>query len=174
MSPARRLRKDGLAGQRRFSNLSGNLDRPGVVAVVSVSERDDRSGVGDALHARENPRRCERSLGPLILPAWHRNRWLPSSTPARSSCCRTTRLAGRPVLLAVSESQAASSGLRRVVSFLPIRPKRNTDGSERSVIHVGAIQKGHAAILMMRFEERGQLRHHRLVRGVAGVGRIRG
>jgi len=59
----RRLRKDGLPGQKRFSNLPGDLQRSSVI-VVAVTERDDKTTFGYALCPRENPRRCERSLGP--------------------------------------------------------------------------------------------------------------
>jgi hypothetical protein len=39
------------------------------MAIVPISEGNDKPGVGDAFHPRENPRRSERSLEPLIFPA---------------------------------------------------------------------------------------------------------
>ncbi len=109
------FRQHRVAGQQRLIDAFGDVDRPGVVTVVPVPESDDESRVRNSLHRRVNPFREERSRGPLSLPAWRRKVRLPRAARAASSCWRTIRPAGNPVLRAVSSSQAASSSVRRIV-----------------------------------------------------------
>jgi hypothetical protein len=66
--------QDGFASQERFRNSFCNLERPGVVEVVAIPKRNDKSCVRDSLHRREKPFREERLTGPLIFPASLRNR----------------------------------------------------------------------------------------------------
>jgi hypothetical protein len=66
----RRLREHGLTGQQRLSNLFRDVARPLVVPIVPPSKSDDKAGVSDTLHERENPFREETSTGPpVIAPA---------------------------------------------------------------------------------------------------------
>jgi hypothetical protein len=66
----RRLRVDGHTGQQRLSDFFGDVDRPLVVPIVPPSKSDDKAGVSDTLHERENPLREETSIGPpVIAPA---------------------------------------------------------------------------------------------------------
>lgn len=60
-----RFRQDWIAGKQRLGDLFCYFDRPGMVSVVPIAKSDDKSGVRDAFHPRENPRRCERSFAPL-------------------------------------------------------------------------------------------------------------
>ncbi len=55
-------------GSRR-SAIFLATSRPGVLPSSRLPKRYDKTCIGDALHPRENPRRCERSWRPLILPA---------------------------------------------------------------------------------------------------------
>lgn len=80
-----RLGEHGLAREQRLGQALSDLDRPVVVSVVSIRERDEKSGVGDALHERENPFRAERSFGPRTEPARRMKACLAFSALALSS-----------------------------------------------------------------------------------------
>jgi hypothetical protein len=84
------------------------------MAVATIAEGDDESGIGNSLHRRENPLREDRSGTPLIFPAWRRNRWFPFSDFALSNCWRMMRPTGKPVRRDTSFSQANSSSVRRI------------------------------------------------------------
>src|SRR5688572_12091122 len=68
-----RLREHRFTGEKRFGNLYGEFDGPGVMLIVAVGKCDEESGIGDSLHGREKPLRAERSLGPRTAPARRRN-----------------------------------------------------------------------------------------------------
>jgi hypothetical protein len=40
-----------------------------VMAIIAVAEGDDKAGVSNGFHCRENPLRVERSGAPAIFPA---------------------------------------------------------------------------------------------------------
>ena len=110
-----RLRQHGLAGDQLFGDLPGEIDCPGVVLVVAISECHKKTGVGDALHGFENPLRVERSGGPDTAPASRRNGcfWVRR---ALSNWSRTMPLRGTPAFLAAWSSHSArSSGNRTVI-----------------------------------------------------------
>ena len=63
------LRQNGLAGQQRFGNPTGDAHSPVVVSIVPIGKADEEPGIRNALHERENPLRLERSFGPRTVPA---------------------------------------------------------------------------------------------------------
>ena len=65
----RRLRENGLAREQGLREALSDTDRPLVMTVVAIGERDQEARVGDALHERVKPLRFERSFGPRTLPA---------------------------------------------------------------------------------------------------------
>jgi hypothetical protein len=64
-----RLSQDGLTGQERLRDTLGDSNRPPVVTVATICERNQEAGVGYPLHERAKPLRDERSLGPRTAPA---------------------------------------------------------------------------------------------------------
>ena len=58
-----------IAGKQRLCHLLRYANCPAMVLVSSVSERDEKTSVGDCLHFFENPFLIERSGGPSTLPA---------------------------------------------------------------------------------------------------------
>jgi len=96
-----------------------------MMAVLSVSERHQKSGVGNRLHLREKPFRVERSAGPATKPA-RRKKGRFSALLACSSCSRMMRPRGTPVSRAVCVSHSARSSGSLMVSVLLICPNCNT------------------------------------------------
>jgi hypothetical protein len=69
----RRLRQDGLAGEQRFGHALRHLNGPLMVAVITIGEPEEKSGIRDALHERRNPLRVDRSVAPRTTPARRMN-----------------------------------------------------------------------------------------------------
>ncbi len=63
------LGQDGFTGEKRFRHFLGNIDGPPVMAIRTITKRDDKTGIGNALHRPEYPVREDRSAGPAIVPA---------------------------------------------------------------------------------------------------------
>lgn len=63
------LRQNRFASQQRFGDPSGDAYSPVVVLIIPISEGDEKPGIRNALHERENPLRFERSFGPRTVPA---------------------------------------------------------------------------------------------------------
>jgi len=99
-----------------------------MMAVLSISERDQESGVGNRLHLREKPFRVERSAGPATKPA-RRKKGRFSALLACSSCSRMMRPRGTPVSRAVCVSHSARSSGSLTVSVLLICSNCNTSGA---------------------------------------------
>src|SRR5262245_38226698 len=117
------LRQNGLTGKQRLANPAGNVQSPVVVPVVPIGKTDEKTGIRNALHGRENPLRVERSLGPRTVPARRMKAWAPLLALAFSNWSRTTLPCDTPLLAAVVSSQAASSLLSRMVIVRPMRQK---------------------------------------------------
>ena len=103
-----------LTGKQRLGNLRSQMQRPLVVGIATINERDEKPGIGDAFQAREKPLRMDRPFGPFTLPARRINPWLAAVFRAFSNCSRTNLPFDTPDLAAVSSSQAASSSLTRI------------------------------------------------------------
>ena len=65
--------QDRLARQERFGNAGTYANRPTVVDVVAVGERDEKTSIGNALHVREKPFLVDSVRGPLAFPAKRMN-----------------------------------------------------------------------------------------------------
>ena len=68
-----RFGQHGFACQQWLSYLFSDVNGPFMMMVVSVSECNQKAGVGYTVHFLEKPFRAERSGGPEILPAKRRN-----------------------------------------------------------------------------------------------------
>jgi hypothetical protein len=84
--------------------------------ISSVREGDQKPGVGNRLHLREEPFRDERPGAPLMVPARRMNRGGFLSFRARSRWSRTIALFGMPVSRLTLSSHCSSSSVRRIVS----------------------------------------------------------
>lgn len=65
----RRFGKHRFACQQRFVNTAGDTQRPIMILVMSISERDEKASIRDSFQDRENPYRLDRFFGPRTLPA---------------------------------------------------------------------------------------------------------
>ncbi len=63
------LGQNRFTSEQRLGNPGRHIHGPGVMPVISVGECDEKAGIGDAFHVRENPLRFDRFFGPRTLPA---------------------------------------------------------------------------------------------------------
>ena len=86
-----------------------------MVQIILVCERNEKTGIGNTFHPRENPFRLERSFGPRTAPANRMNRCCAAPALARSSWSLTIFPCETPERSALSSNHSASSLLIRTV-----------------------------------------------------------
>ncbi len=106
-------------------DLRCQVESPAVIPVAPIAKGDEKAGIRNRFHLRENPLRAERSAGPSIFPASRINGRLDSFC-ARSNSRFTMRPRGIPDFRDDSSSHCARSSGSRIVSVVPIRSKCNT------------------------------------------------
>ena len=134
----RRFGEDRVTSQQRVSHPIRDIERPGVMLIVSIAKCHQKTAVGDRIHFLEKPLRFERSFGPAMTPANRRNGRV-SDFLAFSSSSRMMRPRGRPVLRAVCSNHSARSPGSRTVIVLLICLKCNTlpSGTAESALRPG-------------------------------------
>ena len=127
----RHHRRDGTAmkrgfGQDRLASDQGSIDlpsqanRPTMMGISAIQERDDKPRIRDPLHERMKPLRRERFLGPSMLPAKARKGLEAPSRRTRSKASLTRLPWERPVAFAFSSTHRARASGRRTLNVVLI------------------------------------------------------
>ena len=91
-----------------------------MISIPSIQKGNDEPGICYSVHEREKPLRCERFVGPSMLPARDRKGLDASAWRTRSKASLTKLPCERPVTRAFSSTHWAKSSGKRTLSVVLI------------------------------------------------------